>query len=186
MRCCSITFSTHDFLLVLFFHVTDTERHSLAEPNLTKSISTKSKKHNSIGKAPSASSQDQKPYVMSNGDNLHVLVPTCAGSSNSPPSGLTNHTHHHSCTNAGHQGSCLTQQSLVQLQEQLSLYHADTREMLSSQETKHKDQLVVAQSVGFYLPKPSAEDFTIMTPTERYTEEQKCGMGPWTAESRRG
>jgi hypothetical protein len=66
--------STHGSLLVLFVQVTDTETHSLAEPNLTRSTSTKPKKHNSIGEDTSASSQDKKPCAMGSGHDLHVLV----------------------------------------------------------------------------------------------------------------
>jgi hypothetical protein len=177
--------STHGSLLVLFFHVTDTEIHSPAGSNLTKSTSTKSKQHVSISEPPFTSSQDEKPCTMGSGHDLHVLLPTPRASYSVLRSHLTNYTHHHSCTNAGHQGSCLTQQSLAQLQEQLSLYHADTRAMLNSQETKHEHQSEVAQSVDFDLPNSLAEDFTAMTPMERYKEEQEHGMGPWTTMSRR-
>jgi hypothetical protein len=117
--------------------------------------------------------------------NLHVLVPTRVASSDSLQSGSMDHTHHHFCTNAGHQGSCLTQHNLAQLQEQLSLYRADTRATFSSQEVQHKDEAEVAQNVGSDLPKSSAQEYTAMTPMNHYKEEQKSGMGPWAAESRR-
>jgi hypothetical protein len=57
--------------------------------------------------------------------------------------------------------------------------------MFGSQETKQNHEAEVAQSVGFTPPQSSADDFTAMTPMERYKEEQKHGMGPWTTESRR-
>jgi hypothetical protein len=122
---------------------------------------------------------------MIDGHNLRGLVTPRMDSSDGPPSGMTKHTHHHSCTNDGHRGSCVTQLSLAQLQEQLSLDHADTRAMLSSQETEHKHEAEVAESVGVDLPMSPAEDFSTMTPMERHKEEQRHGMGPWTTMSPR-
>jgi hypothetical protein len=171
--------------LLLIFNATDTETHSPAEQALTKPTSTKPKTHTSTDQGPSTSEEDQKPYTMVDGHDLRGLVPSRMGSSDSPSSGSTTHTRYHSCTDAGHQGSCLTQQSLAQLQAQLSLYHTDAKATPGCQETKHKHDAEAAQSVGSDLPMSLAEEFTAMTPMERYQEEQKYGMDPWTILSRR-